>query len=274
VDLLVLEEHRAVCQAFGCRLRSNKISLFDRADENASVLLCWLMAVLQSSELLSRLQRQVNKGALLLSAILGIGLGLWEAKACAATTFGYVAAYNYAGALFLAVGLYVIGLPLLIYWRTRWLGAGLVAAGILSYAVFYGGMAVLLREDRVAWRHEPPMVSFGPDQKASAVIYFRKEISDQQVEDSNSSVLERPAQPRHDGRDYPDFVRVYLRLLPSQANGHKAIALTFSGNAPTDKVDAYLTAIRADRRVETVFLNASPNSIHTLPSMPKAVQHN
>ena len=122
-------------------------------------------------------------------------------------------------------------------------------------------MAVLLKEDLVAWRHEQ-MVSLGPDQKASAVIYFRKEITQQQVEDFNSTVLVGPALPGRDGRDYPTFVSLYLRLLPSQANGHWAIALTFLNNAPPDKVNAYLTTIKADSRVETVFLNTPPNSIH------------
>jgi hypothetical protein len=219
------------------------------------------MALLRSNQPLSPIQRRVNRGAALLSALVGIALGLWVAEDCAATTSGYAATYDYAIALFIAIALCMLGLPLLIYWRTRWLGSGLIAAGILSYAAFYIGMAVLLKEDRVAWRHEQ-MVSFGPDQKASAVLYFRKEITHEQVEDFNSTVLMGPALPRHDGRDYPTFVRMYLRLLPSQANGHEAIALTFSDKAAPDKVSAYLATINADSRVETVFLNTSPNSIH------------
>jgi hypothetical protein len=219
------------------------------------------MALLRSNQPLSSLQRRVNKGALPLSALVGSALGWREAKECAAITSAYLADYNYAITFFIAIALSMLGLALLIYWRTRWLGGGLIAAGILSYAVFYGGMAVLLKEDRVAWRHEQ-MISFGPDQKASAVIYFRKGITDRQVEDFNLSVLMGPALPRHDGRDYPAFVHTYLRLLPSQANGHEAIALTFFDDAPTDKVNAYLATIKADRRVETVILNTSPNSIH------------
>jgi len=113
----------------------------------------------------------------------------------------------------------------------------------------------------VAWRHEQ-MVSIGPDQKASAVIYFRKQVTDQQVEDFARSVLMQPAMPRHDGRDYPTFVSEYLRLLPSQANGYEAVALTFFEKSPPDKVNAYLEAIKADGRVEKVFLNTSPVSIH------------
>lgn len=218
------------------------------------------MPLLRSNQPLSPLQRRVNRGALLLLALAGIALGLWVAKDCAALTSGYAADYDYAIALFIAVALCILGLPLLIYWRTRWLGAGLIAAGILSLATFYVGMVVLLKEDRVAWRHER-MVPLGPDQKASAVIYFRKEVTDRQVEDFDSTVLMSAAPPRHDGRDYPAFVSVYLRLLPSQANGHEAIALTFVRDAPPEKVNAYLATIEADSRVEKVFLNIAPNSV-------------
>jgi len=110
-------------------------------------------------------------------------------------------------------------------------------------------------------RHKQ-MVSIGPDQKVSAVIYFRKEITEQQVEDFRSTVLKGHTLPGRDGLDYPAFVSLYLRLIPSQANDHWAIALTFLNNAPPDNVNAYLATIKADSRVETVFLNTAPNSIH------------
>lgn len=80
------------------------------------------------------------------------------------------------------------------------------------------------------------------------------------MEDFHSTVLMGPALPGRDGRDFPTFVSMYLSLVPKQANGHWAIALL--DNAPPDKVKAYLASIKADSRVETVFLNTSPNSIH------------
>jgi hypothetical protein len=219
------------------------------------------MSVLRSNQSLSPIQKRVNRVVPLLSCLVGIAFGLWVAKDCAAITSGYEASYSNVLALFVGVALCVLGLLMLIYWRTRWVGAGLIAAGILSYAAFWTGIAVLLKEDRVAWTHEQE-ISFGPDQKASAVIYFRKEITDQQVEDFDSTVLMLPALPGRSGRDYPTFVTVYLHLLPDQANGHLAVALTFLNNAPPDEVKAYLARIQADSRVETVFLNTSPNSIH------------
>ena len=207
--------------------------------------------------------------AVLLLACLGIGLGFWEARDCASLRFAYIADYSYAGVLSLSIGLSVIGLLLLIYWRTRWVGAGLIAAGILSCAMFYTGMTVLVKEDRVAWRHEPPLERFGgPGAKASAVIYFRRGVTREQVEEFDSLVLQGPAPPWHDGRDYPPFLATYVSLLPSQANGHEAIALTFFNDAPPDKVNAYLATIKADSRVARVFLDTAPDAIHPAPKGP------
>jgi hypothetical protein len=154
---------------------------------------------------------RVNRIAVIGLSAIGIALGAWQAKDCAAIRFGYVAGYAYATAVFLAIALCGVGLLLLIYWRTRGIGAGLVAAGLLSCATFYGGMAALLRLDRVAWQHEPPLFAIGPDQKASLVIYFRDGITDEQVEVFRSSVLTDNA------GQLPSFVRMYWRFPISPA---------------------------------------------------------
>jgi hypothetical protein len=219
-----------------------------------------LMGVLHPDRPFSPRHRRLNRVVLLISVLIGITLGLEWARECAAIQSSYLASYDYATSFFLTIALCIFGLILLIHWRTRWFGAGFIAVGILSYIMFLGGMAVLTREDRVAWRHEQ-MISIGPDQKASVVIYFRKGVTGQEVEDFNSAVLEVPTR-QSPGHGHPAFVQTYLRLAPMQANGHEGIALTFFDNTSTDKVDAYLTAIKADKRVETVFLNTSPNSIH------------
>ena len=225
------------------------------------------MGVFRPNSPLSLRQRRVNKAVLLVSVLLGVAFGVVQARECAAISSAYLGDYNYAISFSISTSLTILGLLLLVHWRTRWFGAGFIAVGVLSYVTFLSGMAVLTKEDRVAWRHEQ-MISFGPDQKASAVIYFRKAITSEQVEDFNSSVLMGPAMPRHAGRDYPPFVQSYFRLAPIQANGHEGIALTFFANAPTEKVNAYLSVIKEDMRVESMFLNVAPNSVHPNSSHP------
>jgi hypothetical protein len=112
------------------------------------------------------------------------------------------------------------------------------------------------------------MVSIGPDQKFSAVIYFKQDATDRQVEDFRTSILMKPAMPPLDGRDFPIFVREYLHLSPKQANGHEAIALMFSVDTPPDRREAYLAAIKSDNRIDAVFLNTSPDSIHANSGTP------
>jgi len=218
------------------------------------------MGVLRPYRPLSPPQHRLNKVVVLISVLLGFALGVEWARECALTPSAYLVGYSYAISFYAMIALTILGLILLIYWRTRWFGGGLIAVGILSYVTFLGGMAILLKEDRVAWSHEQ-MISFGPDQKASMVIYFRKGITSQEVEDFNSSILEVPM-PQAPGHGHPAFVRSYLRLAPMQANGHEAIALNFLDSVSNDKVTAYLTRIKADIRVESVFLNVAPNSIH------------
>jgi hypothetical protein len=143
------------------------------------------------------------------------------------------------------------------------MGVGFVLAGFLSCFTFYAGIAILKRLDRVAWQHEPPLVSFGPEQKAWAVIYFCSGTTHDQVENFRDSVLYVNAEPRHAGKDYPAFVESYLRLLPEQANGHDAVALTLFPNTGTQKeIGAYLSKIESDRRVAKVFTGIAPTAIH------------
>lgn len=199
------------------------------------------------------------KAVLAISVVLGTVLGLWQLREWVALPSGYLAPYSYLAAWFILALCGIFGGFIATFSRTRWIGGGLILAGVLSFGTFYAGMNVLLKQDRVPWLHER-MVPLGPDQKASVVIYLRKGITSQEASNFDRYVLEEPMQ-RPPGHDHPPFVSVYLRLVPRQANGHEAMALTFIPNTPADKLNAYLTKIKADDRVETLFFNVTPNSI-------------
>jgi hypothetical protein len=192
---------------------------------------------------------------------LGTALGFYEAYACSKIAYGYAAGYSFGVAWLLAILLAAGGLPLTIYWRTRWAGAGLISAGLLSCAAFYGGIALLVSVDRVAWKHEPPMTSFGPDEFASAVVYFCPSTTDEQVESFTENILEEDARPRHAGRDFPVFVASYFRLAPTQANGHAAVAITFRPSASQEATTRYMAMIEADPRVANIFKDVVPTAV-------------
>jgi hypothetical protein len=167
----------------------------------------------------------------------------------------------YIAALLHAIAISLGGILLCVYWRTRTLGLTLIVFGMLSYGVFLGGMATLKKMGKVAWQHETPEQSIGPDQKVSVVIYFRKGTTDEQIEAFHSKVLEQPGQPMHPEPEDPWFVINYLRLLPAQANGFDGVAVSFRHNATKADTDPYIAKIRSDQRVEKVYLDVSPAAI-------------
>src|SRR5260221_3816098 len=136
------------------------------------------MPLLTASNPISRIQRRVNKVAVLVLASVGVLLGLWEAYECSLVAFGYAAGYNYASAIAIAIALCVIGLPLLIYWRLRWIGAAFIAMGILSCAAFYGGGGVFWETNHRAWRPQTPPVLIGAAQKTPLLIFFPEKVTE------------------------------------------------------------------------------------------------
>ena len=78
-----------------------------------------VMALFVSDQPLSARQRYVNWGAMLVLSLGGIAWGLELAKQCASITSGYAAQYDYAIIVFVAIGLFILAVPPLIYWRTN-----------------------------------------------------------------------------------------------------------------------------------------------------------
>jgi hypothetical protein len=199
----------------------------------------------------------------------GLSAAIWAAIDCSHIQFGYAAGYSFATMFFLSAWVILLGLPMLLYWRTRTSGIAFIVTGFSIYLAFLGTLQILKRLDRVAWMHEPPMQSFGPDQSASLVIYYRPGTTDAQIEEFVNNKLEQPAEPRHTGKDYPEFVESYLRLIPEQANGYDASALSFRGNQSNPAVGSYVAMIQSDPRVLRVFRDVSPEAIH-LPNSERA----
>jgi hypothetical protein len=189
-------------------------------------------------------------------AISSVVFGAWTALDCAAMRSGYIASYSYVAAVSLAIICGCVGLPLAIWWRTRGVGVGLIATGVLSCATFYGGMSVLWRLDRVAWRYDR-RVKMTLSDKSSLVIYLRREVTEKQAEEFSSSVLTQSG----NSDDLPSFVRVYWRLTPDQANGHWGMSLYFRDDADPREVSAFVEKVKRDVRVDAVYTNTAPNTI-------------
>jgi hypothetical protein len=226
------------------------------------------MPVFEATTPLTKAQRQRRWIAASVIVAASIGLALWAAVDCARIAFGYVASYSFAMVFMLGCAFMIIGTLLMIYWRTRSTGAVLFGSGIAMYLIFLGSIGLLKKFDMVAWQHESPMQSHGPDQQASLVIYYRPDTTDRQIEDFVEHKLENDRSKVHDGTDFPDFVTEYLRLGPSQANGFTGSALTFKTGAHEVAIDPFVAMVQFDPRVARVFRDTAPNAIH----LPKSEQ--
>ena len=226
------------------------------------------MPVLEATAPLTKAQKQRRWIAASILVLASVGFAIWAAIDCASIAFGYAASYSFAMVFMLSCAFVIVGTLLMIYWRTRSTGAVLVGSGIAMYLIFLGCIGLLKKFDKVAWKHEPPTQSFGPDQQASLVIYYRPGITDRQIEDFVEHKLENYPSKVHDGTDFPDFVTEYLGLIPPQANGFTGSALTFKPGAHGAAVDSFVAMVQSDPRVARVFRDTAPNAIH----LPKAEQ--
>ncbi|MEP7212931.1 MAG: hypothetical protein ABI791_07640 [Acidobacteriota bacterium] len=104
------------------------------------------------------------------------------------------------------------------------------------------------------------MKSIGPDVPANLVIYFKLGTTENEINQCyrNAIYLDRP-----DGRGegVHDGFGSFLRLLPSQANGHDAIAITFKPNATDDQRRAIKEALESCAIVYEIFENVAPKDI-------------
>jgi hypothetical protein len=205
-------------------------------------------------------RRRWIAAAMILAA--GSGFAVWVAIDCAHIVFGYIASYSFAIVFRLGYVVALIGLPLLIYWRTRSTGIALIGTGIAMYLVFLGCIGILKRFDKVAWMHEPPAQRIGPDQKESLIIYYRPGTTGRQIEDFVEHKLEGYPSKAHNGTGFPDFVTQYWSLDRSQANGFDASALNFEPGADEVAVSSFIGMVQCDPRVARVFRDVPLSAIH------------
>ncbi|MGA7854766.1 MAG: hypothetical protein WCA15_15675 [Candidatus Acidiferrales bacterium] len=196
-------------------------------------------------------------GLLITGCFTGITLGLLSARHAATSGSGDAAEYIYLYVFWRAIGLWGLAVLPLIYWRTRWFGCGLVAAALLSVVSFGVAMRILRFEDQVPWMRPRQTAAVKTDGFA-AVIYFRKDVTWQEVEEFRTSVLMEDAMPRHQGRDFPTFVTNYSRVITNLSGGRQTVAIGFADEPLTNAEKSYLTRIGTDRRVQTVELPPFP----------------
>ena len=118
-------------------------------------------------------------------------------------------------------------------------------------------IAVLTLSTGCPWKNER-MYPIGPGVKASLVIYFKSNVSEQDI----NSFLEQTLMAWNSelkGYDHKPGVGTILRLEPVQA--HEAIAVTFFQSASEDERQRIKSAVRASSIVYRVLENVIPNEV-------------
>jgi hypothetical protein len=136
---------------------------------------------------------------------------------------------------------------------SKWLCLGVIV--LISTACSY-----LKPVDRNA-----EMVSFGPDQPQSLVVYFRLGTTEEQVEAFQYEVL---SESGSNGKS--QAIGSYIRLAPSQAHGHWGFAITFLKKISEQQRSAIKESIKSHQLVYRVFEGIAPNDIKDAESPPNA----
>lgn len=106
----------------------------------------------------------------------------------------------------------------------------------------------------------PEMRRIGPDVPASLVVYFKKDVTQDQIRAFSKEVLSIP-DPEGRGEYDPPGVQ---SILAVSNQGHQGYAITFFPNATGQERQSLREAIEASPLVFKVFENVSPADVKDL----------
>jgi len=114
-------------------------------------------------------------------------------------------------------------------------------------------------EEIVQTYQKQKIVKFGPEVKASLVIVFKSDVSDEQVEDFRRNVLQVTTS-NEGGRRYLSGIRQYLRAPRIQ--NHNTVAITFHEDITQGQRDEIMKRIKPSSLVYKVFENVAPAEVN------------
>jgi hypothetical protein len=110
-------------------------------------------------------------------------------------------------------------------------------------------------------KSENPVLPIGPTVKADLLVYFKRDLSQGQINDFINNVISIPDR-EGGGYDLPAGVRTRLRLRPVE--GHEGIAITFFPNATKEQREELLRSIKTSPLVFRVLENTIPDNVKSL----------
>jgi hypothetical protein len=130
---------------------------------------------------------------------------------------GYAAGYAIGGAFSLCGLAIILGLAFLVFPQTRNVGVATLISGVLLPCVFFEGIHVSESKGWISWANEPKQVVFGPDVRASEVVYYNLGVTEAQMENFERGFF-----------DSNPYATYFVRLSSLQAHGHDGFAIGLS----------------------------------------------
>jgi ketosteroid isomerase-like protein len=113
-------------------------------------------------------------------------------------------------------------------------------------------------EEIVQTYQNQKIVKFGPDIKANLVVVFKREVTNDQVEEFRRNVLQIVASNEGERSYYPG-IRQYLRSLPIEE--HEAIAITFHEDITGNQRISIIDRVKSSPLVLQVFEDIAPANV-------------
>jgi hypothetical protein len=196
--------------------------------------------------------------------IASVGLGFTGAKILANETIGYLAVYTWLGLMIISVPLIlillVLGAILSFRPRTRWSGALAIMAAGLIVASAFASFKILDAFGQVRYKHEQ-MVPIGPEVQASLVVYFKHEVTQDQINYFWQNVLSRP---NAEGRGYWHRDGIGMLSSVSAVEGHEGVAVNFLANASEAQREEIKREVNSSPIVFKVLENVAPLDVKKL----------
>ena len=194
-----------------------------------------------------------------------LALGYWAAYEQAQIPSGYVASYSvlayfFFGGILILIAL-ISGVVLLFSPKTRWLAPAFLLVCILLPAGYLGSLKTLSFLGKVRYEHEDRIIEMGSDMPKGLVIVFKKQTSQDQIEQFNREILSKP---HPEGKGYYSADGMCLFTRPPGVQGYDMVQIRFCQNS-TEEQQAQLKAdVLASPLVYKVFDDVKPSEIKNI----------
>jgi hypothetical protein len=180
---------------------------------------------------------------------------------------GYVAVYPVLAMWLLTLFMALFAAIFLMIPHTRFLGWVLAFAVISIPCLFFFGVKVSEMAGLNRWI-KAPLIRFGPDARASLVVYYQFGATKAQIDEFEDTKLFQ-ARNENRGRDLRWGIREFSRLAPTYAHGHDGFSLVLDPAMGYAQRESLVSVLKDSPLVFRVYRDIVPLAIPDPESKPR-----